>query len=100
MASQAATAAPRSLSEKESRTRSAGVWPRSTAASSASSACCSRTRRCKGSARGGAGDGGGDGVAVQAGAADHDHAAVARLAGAPGPVELVPEAGADALDEQ
>src|SRR4051812_15919097 len=100
IASQAAAAAPRSLSEKDSSTRSAGVWPRSAAGSSASSDRVSRTSRCNGSARPGAGDRGRDGIAVQPGAADHDQPAVARLPVAPRAVELLPEPGADALDQQ
>ena len=45
-ADHAAASAPRSLSEKDRKTRSARDWPRSTASSASSSPLVSRTRRC------------------------------------------------------
>src|SRR5258708_22335838 len=76
-----------------STTISAAVWPRSTA--SVPSAICPgvAARRCMASSRL---DRRGDGGAVEALAADHHEAAPARLAHAPGPVEIVLEARAHA----
>src|SRR6202040_2517968 len=85
-----------SVSAALSTTISAAVWPRSTA--SEPSAICPGVAARRGMAASRL-DRGGDGGAVEASAADHHEPALARLAHAPGPVEIVLEPRAHTLHD-
>src|SRR5215472_3734898 len=83
-----------SVSAALSTTISAAVWPRSTASEPSVIWPGAAARRCMPGSRL---DRRGDGGAIEALAADHNEAALARLLGAPGPVEIVLQPRADAL---